>query len=151
MGKKEEEEVNSLKGKNNFDFILCQRLTQTLWEQKCTRTLLQNKNFWLKLKKDPVDSATLLCAISRLINTNYYTECTFIVSRFPSNTRFHVLAVSAVEQLQVMASKRQYKEAAAQLEVFFLTILLEFLISKLAKFDVILNMLSFWVFCFPQS
>ena len=45
MGKKEEEEVNSLKGKNNFDFILCQRLTQTLWEQKCTRTLLQNKNF----------------------------------------------------------------------------------------------------------
>jgi hypothetical protein len=26
-------------------------------------------------------------------------------------------AVSAVEQLQVMASKRQYKEAAAQLEV----------------------------------
>jgi len=27
------------------------------------------------------------------------------------------MAVSAVEQLQVMASKRQYKEAAAQLEV----------------------------------
>ena len=29
----------------------------------------------------------------------------------------HYMAVSAVEQLQVMASKRQYKEAAAQLEV----------------------------------
>lgn len=27
------------------------------------------------------------------------------------------MTVSAVEQLQVMASKRQYKEAAAQLEV----------------------------------
>lgn len=30
---------------------------------------------------------------------------------------FGSMAVSAVEQLQVMASKRQYKEAAAQLEV----------------------------------
>lgn len=30
------------------------------------------------------------------------------------------MAVSAVEQLQVMASKRQYKEAAAQLEVTYL-------------------------------
>lgn len=30
---------------------------------------------------------------------------------------FASMAVSAVEQLQVMASKRQYKEAAAQLEV----------------------------------
>lgn len=29
----------------------------------------------------------------------------------------YYMAVSAVEQLQVMASKRQYKEAAAQLEV----------------------------------
>lgn len=28
-----------------------------------------------------------------------------------------IMTVSAVEQLQVMASKRQYKEAAAQLEV----------------------------------
>lgn len=33
--------------------------------------------------------------------------------------RYLALAVSAVEQLQVMASKRQYKEAAAQLEVPF--------------------------------
>ena len=30
---------------------------------------------------------------------------------------FLLLTVSAVEQLQAMASKRQYKEAAAQLEV----------------------------------
>jgi hypothetical protein len=33
--------------------------------------------------------------------------------------RYLAMAVSAVEQLQVMASKRQYKEAAAQLEVTF--------------------------------
>lgn len=32
-------------------------------------------------------------------------------------TPFSCLTVSAVEQLQAMASKRQYKEAAAQLEV----------------------------------
>lgn len=32
------------------------------------------------------------------------------------------MAVSAVEQLQVMASKRQYKEAAAQLEVSTLSL-----------------------------
>ncbi|KAK4853996.1 hypothetical protein QYF36_017446 [Acer negundo] len=38
-------------------------------------------------------------------------------------TLFHDVAVSAVEQLQVMASKRQYKEAAAQLVVFYLSIL----------------------------
>lgn len=30
---------------------------------------------------------------------------------------FFCMTVSAVEQLQAMASKRQYKEAAAQLEV----------------------------------
>lgn len=38
------------------------------------------------------------------------------------------MSVSAVEQLQVMASKRQYKEAAAQLEVLFYLVvnLLEF-------------------------
>ena len=40
---------------------------------------------------------------------------------------FVTLAVSAVEQLQVMASKRQYKEAAAQLEVPFFFLYQQFL------------------------
>jgi hypothetical protein len=35
----------------------------------------------------------------------------------PHLNRVNLCTVSAVEQLQVMASKRQYKEAAAQLEV----------------------------------
>ena len=38
------------------------------------------------------------------------------------NTVLHGMTVSAVEQLQVMASKRQYKEAAAQLEVLYLLV-----------------------------
>lgn len=38
-------------------------------------------------------------------------------------------AVSAVEQLQVMASRRQYKEAAAQLEVTYFLIIALFLFN----------------------
>jgi len=38
----------------------------------------------------------------------------------------YYVAVSAVEQLQVMASKRQYKEAAAQLEVSLYNIIAVF-------------------------
>lgn len=38
------------------------------------------------------------------------------------STYFCDMAVSAVEQLQVMASKRQYKEASAQLEVTYLLV-----------------------------
>ena len=42
-----------------------------------------------------------------------------LLCKFLPEHPFYVMAVSAVEQLQVMASKRQYKEAAAQLEVCY--------------------------------
>lgn len=42
----------------------------------------------------------------------------------------HLVAVSAVEQLQVMASKRQYKEAAAQLEVHELLVVFHIFTSE---------------------
>lgn len=42
----------------------------------------------------------------------------------------HPMAVSAVEQLQVMASKRQYKEAAAQLEVHKLLVVIHIFTSE---------------------
>jgi len=41
---------------------------------------------------------------------------------FYFNKLTYYMAVSAVEQLQVMASKRQYREAAAQLEVSSLSL-----------------------------
>lgn len=52
------------------------------------------------------------------------------------------MAVSAVEQLQVMASKRQYKEAAAQLEVCYFWVYSLFAISTEAKGHFIIKILN---------
>lgn len=43
----------------------------------------------------------------------------FFVQYFlsPARLKFYLVVVTAVEQLQEMAAKRQYKEAAGQLEV----------------------------------
>lgn len=51
-------------------------------------------------------------------DTAYYVPLCITFAATP----FHAMTVSAVDQLQVMASKRQYKEAAAQLEVTYFSI-----------------------------
>ena len=51
------------------------------------------------------------------LNRSHMQSSRLFVDEFLYRQSFFVMSVSAVEQLQVMASKRQYKEAAAQLEV----------------------------------
>ena len=51
------------------------------------------------------------------LNRSHMRSSRLFVDEFLYRQSFFVMSVSAVEQLQVMASKRQYKEAAAQLEV----------------------------------
>ena len=51
------------------------------------------------------------------LNRSEIRSSHILVNEILYRQSYFVMSVSAVEQLQVMASKRQYKEAAAQLEV----------------------------------